>query len=325
MQATSGFQSGRQSSNLSVNKPTRLGSSAQTLKQGRYARLMGTLWRHEKTERVGDAALGLFARILSFLADQAQDTVSEKRMVELFRGNPNGRRALNQLLAAGFMEPVCGGGYAPHDWSEHNRVTKPVKLRVVEDPAAMDVRWTRDDVVMNVPPEIIEEQPVPRARPLTQDPREEREKREDSPAESPAASAGPPETKKLKPPKKRTESGAHKRLVAALYAEAFAERHGTPASPPNWALVQAVVSWAQQTPDPEAAIRASLAGYFASWTGTRTKHPLHLWAKSPASYFAEHKEQDAPTGTDDLSGDEYRIGPDGLSDFDRQFIVRRTA
>ncbi len=308
---------------------TKLGSSAQTLKQGRYARLMGTLWRHEKTERVGDAALGLFARILSFLADQAQDTVSEKRMVELFRGNPNGRRALNQLLAAGFMEPVRGGGYAPHDWSEHNRVTKPVKLRVVEDPGAMDVRWMRDDVVMNAPPEIIQEPPSPRARPLTQDPVEEREKKEDSPTESPAASAGPPPKKTIKPPRKAAPGDPLKKLTADGYAEAYERVHGIPASKVNFALVQLIVSWAQKMPDPEAAIRTSLEGYFASWTGARTKHPLHLWAKAPASYAAEQREKasggegggDSIYDTDPL----YKVGPDGLSDFDRQFSVRRTA
>lgn len=147
--------------------------------------------------------------------------------------------------------------------------------------------------------------------------------RDASPAEKPATSAGTPPAKKLKPPKKATESSAHKQLVATLYAEAFLARYASPASPPNWALVQAIVSWAQQTPDPEAAIRASLAGYFDSWVGQRMKHPLHLWAKSPASFHAEHSEKNAGELEEDPF---YRIDPkDGLSPFDRQFIVRRTA
>lgn len=150
----------------------------------------------------------------------------------------------------------------------------------------------------------------------------------DSPTVSPAASAGheveKASPKKLKPPRKAGASSAHKQLVAELYAKAFADKHGTPASPPNWALVQAVVSWAQQTDDPEAAIRASLAGYFDSWVGSRMKHPLHLWAKSPASFHAEQREKASAGGIDETDP-MYIIGPDGLSPFDRQFIVRRTA
>lgn len=192
---------------------TTLGNSAQTLKQGRYARLMGTLWRHEKTEKVGDAALGLFARILSFLADQAQETVSEKRMVELFRGNPNGRRQLNQLLAAGFMEAVPGGGYAPHDWSEHNRVTKPVKLRVVRSGPVMNMRGLCDDVVMNAPPEIIEEPCVPRARAETQDP-EEREEKERT---TPPPTAVPP---RARAPRKARPKDPHKETFRRVLGEA---------------------------------------------------------------------------------------------------------
>ncbi len=160
----------RQKSVATVNAPTRLGDATACKKGGRYARLMGDLWRHEKTEKVGDAALGLLMRLYSFCADQGVDHVSEKRMVDLFRGNPNGRRQLNQLIAAEFVDVVPGGGYSPHDWYEHNRVAKPVKLRIVPTPPVMNMGGLCDDDVMNTPPENIQEPCVPRARAETQDP-----------------------------------------------------------------------------------------------------------------------------------------------------------
>ncbi len=147
-----------------------------------------------------------------------------------------------------------------------------------------------------------------------------------SPSESPAASAGadpkPKPKPKPKPPKKAGESNVHKRLVAEVYAEAFERAHQCPPGAPNWALVQAIASWAARMPDPEAAIRGSCRGYFGSWVGGRTQHAMHVWAKNPAGFYAEHVERD--TGAE-ATDPQFVVGPDGLSDFDRQFIVRRTA
>ncbi len=199
---------------------TRLGNTAECRKSGRYARLMGTLWRHEKTEKVGDAALGLLMRLLSFCADQGVDHVSETRMCELFRRNPNGRRQLNQLIAAGFIEPF-ELGYRPHDWDEHNRVTKPVKLRVVRGGSEMKMGGLCDDVAMSAPPEIIEEPCSPRARALTQDPGV----KERTPATQGEATAPPrPKRapKKVEPKQPRDE----RKAVLTRVLEASAAAHG---------------------------------------------------------------------------------------------------
>jgi hypothetical protein len=144
----------------------------------------------------------------------------------------------------------------------------------------------------------------------------------DSPSESPAASAGPPPKPKLKGPKKATASGTHKSLIATVYGEAFEAAHGVPASATNWATVQLIATWASRMPDPEAAIRASCAGYFESWVGKKCQHAMHHWAKNPAGYYAEQQERAPSEPVDPF----YVVdGPDGLSPFDRQFIVRRTA
>ncbi len=181
---------------------TKLGSnSAQLVSQGRYARLMGNLWRHPKTAEVGDAALGLLMRLLSYCADQGVDRVSETLMVDLFRRNPNGRRQLNQLLAVGFVDKLPEGGYAPHDWYEHNRVTKPVKLKLVRDEPVRKMGGLCDDDVMTTPPETIQEKPSSRARAKTQDPRP---KSFNSPSESLGdAEAPPPPAVDTEPPKLR--------------------------------------------------------------------------------------------------------------------------
>ena len=73
---------------------------------------MGDLWRHPKVDNTGDAALGLLARIWSYCADQGVDTITEKRMLNLFRGS-HGRKQLNELIASGFIDALPEGGYAP--------------------------------------------------------------------------------------------------------------------------------------------------------------------------------------------------------------------
>lgn len=174
----------------------KLGTSADCYKSGRVARLSGTFWRHRKTEQCGDAALGLLMRILSFCADQAVSLVSHQRMRELFRGS-HGRRALNELLAAGFLEDTPEG-YEVHDWYDHNRVRKP-ELTVIpgggtpkasmaaDGESTASLRRVYGEAMAKPGPEIVEETPVPRARAETQDPgpRELLKKEEHRGAESP--------------------------------------------------------------------------------------------------------------------------------------------
>jgi hypothetical protein len=197
---------------------TRLGSATECRKSGRYARLMGDLWRHPKIDQVGDAALGLLTRIWSYCADQGVDRLAEKRMLDLFRG-ANGRRQLNELLAAGFMEALPEGGYAPHDWLEHNRVAKTVRLRVVPKPAVMKMRGRCDEDVMKPTPEIIQETTVSRARALTQDPGV---KEGTPPAGAPAVVVDVPKVPTPKPRKPRSRDvrkGAFRELLGSTCRE----------------------------------------------------------------------------------------------------------
>ncbi len=206
---------------------TRLGSSAQVLSQGRYARVMGNLWRHEKTANVGDAALGLLMRMLSYCADQGVSSVGELRMVELFRRNPHGRRQLNELIAAGFVDRLEGGGYTPHDWSQHNRVTKPA-LHVVPQPAGEEggkanLRRTYGEDKVKPPPEIIQEA-TPSLK--TQDPGPSKEEEGEGPPPAPDE----PERREPSPQKRIAELEAQLDSPALLAdtreAVALSRRNG---------------------------------------------------------------------------------------------------
>lgn len=90
---------------------------------GNYACLMGSLWRHKKLESVSDESLGLWTRVLSYVADSGDVVVTKKRMTTLTGGRgKNGPRKIERLVEAGLLDEV-DGGYTPHDWHEHNPST----------------------------------------------------------------------------------------------------------------------------------------------------------------------------------------------------------
>lgn len=90
MQATRGFQSGRQKS---VNSAK---SSAH--------------WRSEDREKLTFAANGLLADIWSYCADQGTDRLSTTAMRMLTASDQkNAGRMLSQLAAAGFIEATPTG------------------------------------------------------------------------------------------------------------------------------------------------------------------------------------------------------------------------
>ena len=86
---------------------------------GHYARVMGTLHRHTKTEKAGDAALGMLARIWSYCADMGRHVLSERDLSVIMVRDKNGPRKLKALLDARLLDRV-EGGYSPHDWFDHN-------------------------------------------------------------------------------------------------------------------------------------------------------------------------------------------------------------
>lgn len=288
MQATSGFQSGRQFSSGTVKKPTRLGSAKDCAKQGRFARVYGSHWRSQERERLTFAANGLLADIWSYCADQGIDRLSTTAMRKLTAPDQkNAGRMLRQLVGCGYIAETTEG-WRVLAWERLYPVAKVSPLRIAEpvQRAASEEAETRAETLVqrSAPPETIQETPSPRARAFTQIPEL---KKEDSPTESPAASAGPPPKKTIKPPRKAAPGDPLKKLTADGYAEAYERVHGIPASKVNFALVQLIVSWAQKMPDPEAAIRTSLEGYLASWVGQQSRHAMHLWAKNPAGFYAE--------------------------------------
>ena len=159
---------------------TRLGDDKKLRKGGRYARVMGTLWRCSKRERCGRAAMGLLLDIWSWCADQQVSVLPEKALRRLLAGDPNGRRQLRELISAGFLDEV-EGGYMPHDWHEHSGVPAAPQEPPSDDSATrdeMDVRrecdGLRDESAtryeMNTGPERTQETTLLRVRALTQIP-----------------------------------------------------------------------------------------------------------------------------------------------------------
>ncbi len=266
----------------------KLGTGEALRKQGRYGRVMGDHWRSDAREKLTFAANGLLMDIWSYCADQATDAVSLTAMRKLTAPDQkNAGRMLKQLVAAGYLAATTLG-WTVLGWQQLNPVAKRYPLAVVSSRAQTGSEEAETRVETRLerkpPPEIIEETPLPRARALTQDPVVKG--KSDSPTESPAASAGPPKSK-LKPPRKAPGPDPLKTAVVEAYAAAFERAHDVPPGRPNWALVQTIVSWARLMPDPEAAIRLSCEGYFGSWSGKQSSHPMHLWAKNPAGFCAE--------------------------------------
>lgn len=152
---------------------------------GHYARVMGTLWRHVKTEEAGDAALGMLTRIWSHCADKGRPFLSQRDMAVIMAGDKNGPRKLKALLDARLLDRV-EGGFAPHDWFDHNPGLAPQTEsgESAADDRESNVSGTRVDgesnvtrnvttiVTRNVSNAVVENQQVtpPPSRPKTQDP-----------------------------------------------------------------------------------------------------------------------------------------------------------
>lgn len=88
--------------------------------KGRYARVMGDMWRNTRIEPVSFGARGLLLGILSFCADQANDgVITGKAMQKLLEGNPNGRRMVRNLIDHGFIS-ASGDDFVVVSWTKYN-------------------------------------------------------------------------------------------------------------------------------------------------------------------------------------------------------------
>lgn len=150
---------------------------------GHYARLMGTLWRHKKPELAGDAALGMWCRMVSYCADVGRSVLSKREMAIIMAYDKNGPRKLSALLKAKLVDEV-EGGYSPHDFYDHNPGISP-STKDAQDADRDDEReeHVRDGeehvttnvtgiVTRNVSNDVEQKQLVrpPSSRPRTQDP-----------------------------------------------------------------------------------------------------------------------------------------------------------
>ena len=87
--------------------------------RGRYARLLGTFWRHPKSLSLSASAAGVLARSWSYCADNESDGFIPTGIVSAFGGTA---RTTKEIVASAFWQ-VVEGGYQVHDWSQHN-ITK---------------------------------------------------------------------------------------------------------------------------------------------------------------------------------------------------------
>jgi len=205
---------------------------------GHYARLMGTLWRHKKPETAGDAALGMWMRMLSYCADVGRQVLSSREMAILMAGDKNGPRKLSALLKAGLVDRT-EGGLTPHDWFDHNPGTRPSDAengtRTQRDGEG-DAREREDNVTTNVTrivrngPEQSRVDKPPLSRPKTQE--EEKENpslRSGVGAAAPTAGGEPglellPHEPNAEPPPKKPRDEARLLWADTLAGEAKALR-----------------------------------------------------------------------------------------------------
>jgi len=154
---------------------------------GHYARVMGTLHRHLKAEKAGDAALGMLLRIWSYCADTGRAELSERDLAVIMVRDKNGPRKLKALLDAGLLDRT-EGGYTPHDWFDHNPGIDPLResdVRPTRREREENVRDGEENATENVtgnvtrnvsrPAEQNQAVTPPLSRPRTQDPGDKRE------------------------------------------------------------------------------------------------------------------------------------------------------
>jgi len=271
----------------SAMSSVRLGNEKAVRKGGRYGRIMGTLWRHHKREKCGRAAMGLLLDIWSWCADQKRGVVTEVAMRKLIAGDPNGRRQLRELLAAGFMEQVPEG-YAPHDWKDYGTFER-------EESAVRDDHRDEDRFdhrhAMNSPLEIVEEEPLSRVRASPKSPSlQVPEKKEEAAA---CAALSHARTYVMQPSNEQRDSlslseSKFKEARAALRME-FSQRFNA-VEPLGWtqssdAGVDVLASALIAIPDWSAALGKMLDGFFADPWCRANHFPVAHLAKYPSKYL----------------------------------------
>ena len=87
--------------------------------KSRYARLMGSFWRHPKTMALSLAARGLHCSALAFCADNMTDGAFPAPMVSAFCGGVADGAVVSELVAAGLWK-AKGATYEIKDWAQHN-------------------------------------------------------------------------------------------------------------------------------------------------------------------------------------------------------------
>ncbi len=82
-----------------------------------WARLDDGFWRNEKVAICSDAALGLYARAISYCADQRTDGRISKAAAGLIKAKPH---RLIELVTIGLFEDNGDGSYRIHDFLQYN-------------------------------------------------------------------------------------------------------------------------------------------------------------------------------------------------------------
>lgn len=93
-------------------------------RQGRYARLAGTAWRHRVLGTLSPEAFSLWARCLSYCPDELTDGVIPSRMLRAIAGSTTSPKALRQgldeCLERGVIILRADGDYELVHYLEHN-------------------------------------------------------------------------------------------------------------------------------------------------------------------------------------------------------------
>lgn len=272
---------------------TKLGNSKAVRKGGRYGRVMGTLWRHEKREKCGRAAMGLLLDVWSWCADQGKEVVSEMAMRKLTAGDANARRLIKELVSAGFLDQVPDG-YAPHDWKDHSGYLRDEPT----PPSGRDADATSDQTcdstcdqtcdesatrpVMNAGSEIIQESHSSRTRarsPVLQFSSSPEEEREHS----------PPVVRMVWP--KAANDQEHSASLV-LVRQFHAHLMSTVASFPNRSKTTLdayakLAEWADGTPDPERTLRAAFIGFSEEVWAQKAGYPVADLAERSDIYLGK--------------------------------------
>jgi hypothetical protein len=292
-----------------TGEPHAARQSAKHSRGGRYARLMGTLHRHPKARLVGDAALGLYARILSYCADNGRWVVSPREFIALTPEDRNRGKKLRALLVHRLLD-VVPGGYSPHDWRDHNPgiacregSSRPAEeLRVRADrPMNAAAIATRDAANASVNATAIVHSNARsdgehfrgvegvHSRPRTQDPR-----------------LSPPEARtaalvNLEATQHRAESASTAELVLTVYAAHYEAETGTPAPSPGASAITAarkLGSWldAQSgSRSVESMLDSQMATLFADPWAKERGYPLGAVASNPLRYLGGGPRRRGPS------------------------------